>query len=56
MSREFHENPNRFASESTAAWESPCEEWTFGDFVGLGGCVLNTGEIFGCGYSTEYSV
>lgn len=36
MRREFHENRNRFASESTAAWESPREEWTFEDFVGIG--------------------
>lgn len=36
MRREFHENRDRFASESTAAWESPREEWTIEDFVGVG--------------------
>lgn len=41
MRREFHENRDRFASESTAAWESPREEWTIEDFIGIGVVVFS---------------
>lgn len=41
MRREFHENRNRFASEGSADWESPREEWTSEYFVGMGFIVFS---------------